>query len=200
MAQNLALEVPAFMSVKLHHPKVVQKAKVLVVDDNKFTRLTIRRVLAARGFADITEAEDGTDAFAEMRFWVPSLILTDWAMSPMGGAQFLKKLRHKNNYPLSLIPVIVLTSHSNGVVLNTALEAGANQILAKPIVPNTIYERISRVFNDGHQFVLDGDYYRLVRGDKKKAEQQETGVVETKSEPVKDSSDLEPSDTAWYVD
>jgi CheY-like chemotaxis protein len=83
---------------------------VLLVDDDWEIRQAIRDVLADEGYETV-EAAEGSAALDYLRTSPrPALILLDWNMAPMNGAQFLAELRKEPG--LSTIPVVLLTADS----------------------------------------------------------------------------------------
>ena len=64
----------------------------LVVDDSSVIRKVARRILEGMQF-EITEAEDGADAFDKCQQQLPDVVLLDWNMPNIDGMQFLRMLR-----------------------------------------------------------------------------------------------------------
>ena len=69
-------------------------ANVLVIDDHRFQRSVLTRMLKAIGIASVLEAEDGAGALAIVRAQRDSLmlIITDVDMPEMDGLEFLRRL------------------------------------------------------------------------------------------------------------
>lgn len=67
-------------------------SSVLVVDDSRFDREYITRILKARGY-DVVEARDGPDGLELARSRKPELILTSSVLSSMDGYEFVRRLR-----------------------------------------------------------------------------------------------------------
>lgn len=133
--------------------------EIYVLEDNAQTRRMICTVLRTLGVGNVRDSSDATTALAEIRHKVPAIVISDWEMAPMGGAEFLRHLRNESSGAAAKVPVIVLSAHANLAVIRGALEAGANQFLAKPVVPGKLLERIEFILNDHRQLVLkDGQY------------------------------------------
>ncbi len=132
---------------------------VYVLEDNAQTRRLICTVLRTLGVGNVRESGEGNLALAEIRQKVPDIIFSDWEMQPMGGAEFVRTLRHESRGDAAKTPVIVLSAHTSLVVIKEALDAGANQFLAKPVVPGKLLERIAFVLNDRRQLVLKDGHY-----------------------------------------
>ena len=89
--------------------RVPVKAKVLLVDDSKFLRMTNERALCKAGF-EVSTAADGEEALRVANDQLPDIILLDMMLPKISGPEVLKAL--KANPATMHIPVIVLTSLS----------------------------------------------------------------------------------------
>jgi len=86
----------------------MSRGRVLLVDDDPDVREATRDALADEGY-EMIEAADGQAALNYLRGNPPPhLVLLDWNMAPMNGAQFMEEVA-KDPY-LSTIPVILLTA------------------------------------------------------------------------------------------
>lgn len=115
--------------------------KVIVADDSMLTRKIVIKYLTPLG-CDSLEASNGVEVMEIMNREkaLPNLILMDWNMPEMDGLEVLKQLHHDDR--LSLVPVIMLTSESDDISMNTALEAGAKAYITKPFTPEELLRTI----------------------------------------------------------
>ena len=104
--------------------------KILLIEDSRFMRLAIERLLA-RGGHDITGVGDGLEGLRAARTTPPQVILLDMMLPGLDGTGVLKKLKLD---PLTAeIPVVVLTGLSQ--INETKLkEAGAVAYLEKSLL------------------------------------------------------------------
>ena len=158
---------------------------VLIVDDNANLRMLVRTILRSFGVRDIRQASDGTAALEEIDRLAPSLIISDWEMSPMNGREFLRATRRIGREPLCFIPVVVLTAHASRQIIEEAFDAGATQLLVKPVTPANLLQRINWVLEDDRPFVPCGDIYR-----------QEMRIAGSTKMPA----NSEPAADVWAVD
>jgi len=117
---------------------------VLVVEDEPSDRLLIRNSLEGIGFR-VMEADDGPtalDMLAEAEEDV-SLVLLDLFMPEMHGREVLGRIR--SSLATQTLPVIVLTSSQELKDEIELLEAGADDFLQKPIVPERLVARVRAV-------------------------------------------------------
>src|SRR5258708_6545430 len=96
---------------KLEKAEALQnKKKILVVDDNAFIREMLARLLELEHFKVVT-AEDGRDALAVVESEHPDLIVTDFNMPYMDGAQLVRHLRGQKSF--SALPILVITAYGH---------------------------------------------------------------------------------------
>ncbi len=105
---------------------------ILVVDDDALSRRMLVRTLSEGGYA-CQESESGEDAWGKMHAEQPSLLLLDFEMPGLNGAELLKRLRIDPDPEIAQIPAIMLTGHGGEESEVRCLEAGANDFVTKPI-------------------------------------------------------------------
>ena len=105
---------------------------ILVVDDDALSRRMLVRSLSESGYK-CQESENGDDAWEKMHAEQPSLLLLDFEMPGLNGAELLKRLRVDPNSEVAQIPAIMLTGHGGEESEVRCLEAGANDFVTKPI-------------------------------------------------------------------
>jgi serine phosphatase RsbU (regulator of sigma subunit) len=115
--------------------------RILVADDDATSRKLLSRILTRAGFA-CTEAPDGIEALKMLRADPPSLLLLDFDMPEMDGAEVLKQLRRDGNAAVAQIPAIMLTGHGGEESEVLCLEAGADDFVTKPINDAVLRARI----------------------------------------------------------
>ncbi|PZU82875.1 MAG: two-component system response regulator [Shinella sp.] len=117
-------------------------AKILTVDDSASVRLTTRIALTNAGY-QVTEAVDGTDGLAKVNGGQFDLIITDLNMPNMDGLTMIRELR---KVPANTgIPIIFLTTESDGDVKQQAKAAGATGWLTKPFDPENLVKVAKKV-------------------------------------------------------
>jgi EAL domain-containing protein (putative c-di-GMP-specific phosphodiesterase class I)/CheY-like chemotaxis protein len=107
----------------------VQRARVLVVDDEPTNILLLERILARAGFADVVSVSDPRDFWDHYERLAPDLVLLDLHMPHINGFQILAGLHERI---ASFVPVLVLTADVTDEAKDRALEGGAADFLTKP--------------------------------------------------------------------
>ncbi|HIJ92183.1 MAG: response regulator [Rhodospirillales bacterium] len=106
----------------------------------------------------IETARDGGSGFTVGRKTSPHVILTEWAMSPMSGLEFIKEVRTNKRYPNPYVAVIMLTSYCERHHVIEARDAGVNEFLVKPISVKALYDRIVEVIEFSRSYVISPSF------------------------------------------
>ena len=93
-----------FASCEVRNVKNISKATILFVDDEPCMRELMAMILNDEGY-EVSTAADGFDALAQLRNFVPDLIISDLQMPRMSGVEFLSVVRHR--FPT--IPVLAVS-------------------------------------------------------------------------------------------
>jgi len=116
--------------------------RVLVVDDDALMRTFVADLLQRVGIHQIQEASDGKSALVMAIKFQPNLILSDIHMEPMGGIEFVRRLRELPNPIIANIRVIVMTSDTSKETLEDALPLGIKGYIIKPPALNAFKGKI----------------------------------------------------------
>lgn len=133
--------------------------RVLVVDDEYYTRKVIRTLLMSLGTTKIDEAGDGEDGLGAIRAMTPDVVLLDWEMPGMDGVEFVRQVRSPATFPLPNVPIIMLTGHGERSRVIEAVRVGVHEFLLKPVSGNSLQARILSVVTKPRSMVRRGDYY-----------------------------------------
>ncbi len=104
------------------------KARILVVDDEPSARTGLEKLLKQEGY-EVDVAGDGHSALSLASERPPDLVVTDLKMPGMDGVELLKKLHDQDRD----LPVIVATAFGDVASAVSAMRAGAEDYLTKPI-------------------------------------------------------------------
>ncbi|HEX4343010.1 MAG TPA: response regulator, partial [Verrucomicrobiae bacterium] len=120
---------------------------VLIIDDDPAFRKLIGEILKHHGWS-VSEAEQGEAGIEMARQLHPQVVLCDLLMPRCNGFQVCRALR--GDPALRTIRIIIATGRNFETDKRAALDAGADEYLAKPIVPTHLMEVLSRLIKDGN--------------------------------------------------
>ncbi len=113
------------------------KPTVLVVDDDKAVRESLRRSLEFNGY-EVHLAGDGAEALAGIGALAPDVVIMDVMMPRLDGLETTRALRTAGND----VPIIVLTARDAVGDRVEGLDAGADDYLAKPFALPELLARL----------------------------------------------------------
>lgn len=122
------------------------KPRILAIEDNVHDRSLVAFLLTAFGYDALT-AERGAEGVETARRELPDLILLDILMPGMDGFATLRALREEPL--LKRTPVVALTILSSAEERRTALAAGFDGYIAKPILPEGFAELVAELVAAG---------------------------------------------------
>ncbi|MFD0049457.1 response regulator [Actinomycetes bacterium NPDC127524] len=118
-------------------------ARILIVDDAKFMRITLSNILTKADHEIIGEGENGREAVNLYRELHPDLVTMDITMPVMSGLDAVKEI--KSEFPDA--KVIMCSAMGQQKMVVEAIEAGAKDFIVKPFDENRVVEAISRVLD-----------------------------------------------------
>ncbi|USK72441.1 response regulator [Peribacillus asahii] len=118
-------------------------AKILVVDDAKFMRMTLSNILKKANHQVVGEAENGQEAIELYRDLNPDLVTMDITMPVMSGLDAVKGI--KQEFPTA--KVIMCSAMGQQKMVVEAIEAGAKDFIVKPFDEGRVIEAINRTLS-----------------------------------------------------
>jgi diguanylate cyclase (GGDEF)-like protein len=103
---------------------------VLIADDDPTTRLVVSACVEGLGHR-CTVAEDGDEAWRRFQADTPDVVITDWQMPGMDGTALSRAIRDRSVSGYAY--VIVLTGAADEAAARGTMEAGADDLLLKPL-------------------------------------------------------------------
>jgi CheY-like chemotaxis protein len=146
-------------SVAQNIQDLIRSTKVLVVDDEFYTRKVIRTLLTAIGVSRIHDAEDGASGLEAIHTHMPDVVLVDWEMPGMDGGAFVKKVRSPGEFPYPNIPIVMLTCHAERWRVVEAMRLGVNEYLLKPVSSKMLLHRLAGIITQPRPTVKIGKYF-----------------------------------------
>ena len=120
-------------------------AKVLIIDDEKSIRRSLREILEFEKFI-VDEAEDGAAGFAKITGEQFDLVLCDVKMPKLDGLELLQKLSKEEVD----VPLVMMSGHGNIETAVEAVKKGAYDFLTKPVDLNRLLVTVRNAMDKQH--------------------------------------------------
>ena len=109
---------------------------MLVVDDDLQVTKLVTGILVSRGY-EVRTASEAESAMASIGVTPPALVLADLDMPGVSGLEFCRRVRETSN-----VPIIVMSGNAECASEVAALDSGADDYLAKPLVTDRLLARV----------------------------------------------------------
>ena len=153
---TFTVELPltiALSTAKIRESEVIERdadrvrlerpLRVLVVDDVQ-TNLLVARGLLERIGREVIPADDGVEALMRLDEQAIDLVFMDCLMPGLDGYETTRRIRAHARAEVRGLPVIALTAGVMAEERQRCLDAGMDDILAKPITPGALREVLTR--------------------------------------------------------
>ena len=118
--------------------------RLLLADDHRMVRQSMRRAMEDAGYVVVGEAADGQEAVRMAAELAPDVVLMDVSMPVLDGVEATRQLRASG----AAAQVVMLTMHVDADVVRRALQAGAVGYLTKDCTIDEVVEAV-RLAADG---------------------------------------------------
>ena len=132
---------------------------VLVVDDDAYLRKIIRSLLVGFGVQRVYEAGDGAQGLELIQQFKPDVVLVDWEMPMLNGAEMIRLVRNPETSPHATVSIIMMTGHTERHRIQAAMQLGINEMLVKPFSAKSLLQRLELVVNHPRPFMQIGNYF-----------------------------------------
>ena len=121
--------------------------KILLVDDDRTARFTIKKTLEKQGYL-VNEAISGEQALQYCERIQPDLIIVSAIMPGIDGFETCEKITHR--FGKNAVPIIMITALDNEASINKAFEVGSSDYISKPINFSLFKHRVERLLSAKH--------------------------------------------------
>ena len=139
--------------------RLIQSLGVLVIDDNQYMRKIVRNLLVNIGVKDVYEANDGIAGLDAIRTIGPDVVVLDWEMPLLNGAELVRIVRSPGVFPVPDIPIVMLSAHGERWRVMEAMRLGVNEFLCTPVSAKALFDRLVAILCAPRAVVQLGDYY-----------------------------------------
>jgi two-component system, chemotaxis family, chemotaxis protein CheY len=132
---------------------------VLVADASSYMSMLIHSMLRGFGANKVIEVRHSIHVLQVLSAQRIDILLCDSRLPSLGGLKLTRAIRGKVDNEHRTMPIIVMSSDSSETMIKLARDAGANMVIAKPISPASLYDRLTWVAFNPRKFVDTEAYF-----------------------------------------
>lgn len=143
----------------------LQNFNILLVEDYEFIQSLVVSMLRAFGVGNVIVCSNGEEAKQLITLNQSGgtkpidIVLTDWMMPGGMGADLMAFIRNHRVETIRFMPIIMLSTFVNERAVMAARDAGANEVLMKPLSAEKMASRILSVVNHPRPFVKATSFF-----------------------------------------
>lgn len=131
---------------------------ILLIDPDRAVRSTIRNILVDNGFRNVTVGGGISDVLAKFQIAMPDLLISDIKLADGSLSSLIYKLRHHDVGSNPFLPVIATAWSPTSDDVRSVVQAGSDDIVAKPLSAGQLLQRIMMLIKARKPFVVTSAY------------------------------------------
>ena len=131
---------------------------VLVLDDHRFMQQVMRLMLGSLGIRRVATAHTVDETMAIVAVEPVDVVIADYRLGDETGAEFMRLARASHG-GARFIPIIGCTADTSPATIAELRDAGADEILAKPVSARIIWAKLMAVTNARRPFVTAPNFF-----------------------------------------
>ncbi len=132
---------------------------ILVADPSSYMSMLIHSMLRAFGNSKVLEVRHSSAVLETLTTQKIDILITDARVPPRGGLLLTRAIRRKEDNENRTVPILVMTSDLRESTVKLARDAGANMVIAKPMSPASLYDRLAWIAFNPRQFIDTANYF-----------------------------------------
>ena len=131
----------------------------LLADPSPHASAIVHGIFRGFGVSRIIEVRTVVAAIQVLTDQRIDLMLCEPKLPTVGGLAFIRSIRRNPENPCRTMPILVITGDTRTSVIKEARDSGANMVVAKPMSPTTLYERLTWVAFNPRKYVDASQYF-----------------------------------------
>ncbi len=132
---------------------------ILVADPNSYVRRVVNGMLRGFGANKVIEVDHSTGLFQALSNQKIDILLCDMRLPPHGGLKLTRTIRRNSDNENRTLPILLMSSETSESTIKNARDAGANIVVAKPMSPSGLYDRLGWIVFNPRPFVDTATYF-----------------------------------------
>jgi len=132
---------------------------VLIADQNTYVSKIAHNMLRGFGTNNVVEVRHAMGAIQALSGQKIDVMLCDAHLPPHGGLSLIRAIRRKTDNENRTLPILLMSADTRELAIRQARDAGANMVIAKPMSPAGLYDRLAWLALTPRQFVDASAYF-----------------------------------------
>lgn len=143
----------------MEHDAAFADVRIAILDDNRNFQNLMRGLLRSMGFRRVDVFADPFEARAFVVSTPVDLAFVDLIMPRQNGVDWVRHARRTSLLANPAMAIALVTGHAGRRVIDQAVVAGVDDVLAKPLSPATLHRHILRLLRRPHPYVRGANGY-----------------------------------------
>ncbi len=136
-----------------------ERISALIIDGNWDMRRMLGSALLDFGVSDVEFAADGREALRKLKGAPIDLVISEYRLGHIDGIELTRQIRRSRYDMDPHLAVILMTSQTSELVVKSARDAGVSAVVAKPVAPAVLRDRIIHLTKNPRPFVRSREFF-----------------------------------------
>ena len=132
---------------------------ILIADPNPYARRITHSILRGFGANKVLEVESSLDLLQSLSGRKIDILICDDRFPPHGGLAVTRAIRRNEKNENRTIPILLMTGDARELTITRGRDVGANMVVAKPLSPRTLYDRLAWIAFSPRKFIDTETYF-----------------------------------------
>lgn len=132
---------------------------ILVADPSSYMSMLIHTMLRGFGANKVLEVRNSIGVLQALTGQRIDILICDMRLPSIGGLSLTRAIRGKKDNEHRTLPILMMTSDSSESTVKRSRDAGVNMVVAKPISPVSLYDRLIWIAFHPRKFVDTATYF-----------------------------------------
>ena len=132
---------------------------VLIADPSPYLSMIAHSILRGFGTNKVLEVRNSMGVVQTLAMQKIDILLCDSKLPPHGGLSLTRAIRRKVDNENRMISILIMSADTRESTVKQARDAGANMVIAKPLSPSSLYDRLAWIALTPRQFVDAPTYF-----------------------------------------
>ena len=134
-------------------------ARIILADSDAYMRQSLLHALTHEGYRDIRSVSRLTLLVDLLRGSMPDLLIMDIDMADGDAIELVRDIRNGKIGRNPFLPIILMSWDSDRPLIRRVVDSGADMLVAKPLAPVQLLERMDFIVRQRNPFIVTADYF-----------------------------------------